>query len=100
MSKIINITDKFSKEEASIQIGEAVYPVDSSVEAVMKFEELAKDGSTKALLEAIKATLGEKAFGTIGVMKLSVKNLKVLTTALLAAMQEITYEEAAARFQQ
>lgn len=94
----INITDKFSKQQPSIQIGEKTYPVDNSVEAVLKFEELA-DGGTKALLTAIETALGEKAYEEIGVIKMPIPDLKVLMIAMMAAMQEMTYEEAAARFQ-
>ncbi|MBP1999757.1 hypothetical protein J2Z69_000776 [Paenibacillus shirakamiensis] len=100
MSKVINITDKFSTEQASIQIGKKVYPVDNSVEAVLRFEELAQDASAKSLLFAIEGALGNKAYEEIGVAKMSVANLKVLMTALLAAMQELSYEEADARFRQ
>lgn len=95
----INITDKFSKEQPSVQIGEKSYPVDNSVEAVLKFEELSEGGGTKALLGALETALGEDAYKEIGVIKLSVANLKVLTVALMAAMQDLPYEEAAARFQ-
>lgn len=96
----INITDKFKMEQPSIQIGEKAYPVDNSVEAVLKFEELSEGGGTKALLDAMETALGKEAYKEIGVNKLSVANLKVLTVAMMAAMQELTYEEAAARFQQ
>ncbi|MNW40122.1 hypothetical protein D3C74_172280 [compost metagenome] len=95
----INITDKFKTEQPSIQIGEKSYPVDNSVEAVLKFEELAEGGGTKALLSALETALGKEAYKEIGVSRLSVANLKVLTVAMMAAMQDISYEEAAARFQ-
>lgn len=95
----INITDKFSKDKPSIQIGEKKYAVNNSVEAVMKFEEMAGAGSTKALLSAIEEILGKEAFVEVRVMKLSVPDIKVLMTGIMAAMQDLTYEEAAARFQ-
>ncbi|RED34673.1 hypothetical protein [Paenibacillus sp. VMFN-D1] len=96
----INITDKFSKDKPSIQIGEKKYPVNNSVEAVMKFEEMAGDGSIKALLSSIEEILGKEAFAEIGVMKLPVSDVKVLMLGVMAAMQDLPYEEAAARFQQ
>lgn len=95
----INITDKFIKQQPEIQIGEKLYPVDNSVEAVLKFEELAEGGGTKALLAALEGALGKKAYEEIGVTKLSVANLRVLMVAIMAAMQELSYEEADARFQ-
>ncbi|MBG9737090.1 hypothetical protein [Paenibacillus alvei] len=101
MSKIINLTDKFSKDEqSSIQIGNKKYPINNSVEAVLGFEELADGATVKGLLNAIEGALGKKAVDEIGVTKMTVENLKVLMSGLVAAMQGLTYEEAAARFQQ
>ncbi|MFS0858335.1 hypothetical protein [Paenibacillus taichungensis] len=101
MANIINLTDKFATDEvASIQIGNKKYPINNSVEAVLGFEELANDASVKGLLNAIQGSLGEKAVTEIGVRKMSVENLKVLMSGLVAAMQGLTYEEAAARFRQ
>jgi|GEM_PF-4660072 len=100
MPKNINITDLLSNEQPTIQIGEKQYPVNNSIEAVMKFEELATDGNSKNLLNAIKSALGDKAYDEIGVGTLPLPNIRVLTTAILAATQGIAYEDAAARFQQ
>jgi hypothetical protein len=97
--KVLSISDKLSKQELAIEIEGEVYPVDDSVEAVLRFEELAEGGGTKALLTAIEGALGSEAFEKIGVKKLSIPNMIVLTTALMATMQGISYEEAAARFQ-
>ncbi|PWV97437.1 hypothetical protein DFQ01_12181 [Paenibacillus cellulosilyticus] len=96
---LINITDKLSTARPQIQIGDKHYDVNDSLESVFKFEELAAEGSTKKVLESITAALGEEAIEEIGVKKMSVANLKVLTTAVMAAMQGLTYEEADARFQ-
>ncbi|MOA53650.1 hypothetical protein D3C78_1771410 [compost metagenome] len=51
------------------------------------------------MLDALKGALGEDAFNEIGVMKMSMENIKVLSTGILAAQSGISYEEAAARFQ-
>lgn len=98
MAKTINITDKLSSEKPVIVIGEKSYTVNDSMETVFKFEELAKSGN-EGMQKAMKAALGEEACEEIGIGNLSVGNFKVLTTALLAAMQGSTYEEAEARFQ-
>ncbi|MNB71313.1 hypothetical protein D3C75_178750 [compost metagenome] len=100
MTKVINISDKFAAEEkGSIKIGGKVYEVDKSVEAVMRFEEIAENGSVKALLTAIEGTLGAEAFEEIGVKKMGIANIKVLVSGLMAVMQDLSYEEATARFQ-
>lgn len=100
MSKVINISDKFAVEEkGQINIGGKVYEVEKSVEAVMRFEEIAESGSVKSLLVAIEGTLGTEAFEEIAVKKMGIANIKVLVSGLMAVMQDLTYEEATARFQ-
>lgn len=99
MAKNINITELLSNDQPTIQIGDKQYAVDNSVQAVMKIEELAGDGGTKSVLSAIEAALGEIAYKEIGVAKLPVPNIKVLMIAIMAATQNLTYEEASARFQ-
>ncbi|MEK3796113.1 hypothetical protein MKX42_30690 [Paenibacillus sp. FSL R7-0204] len=100
MSKVINISDKFAVEEkGQIKIKGKVYEVEKSVEAVMRFEEVAEAGSVKSLLAAIEGALGAEACEEIGAKKLGLTNTKVLVAGLMAVMQDITYEEATQRFQ-
>ncbi|WP_336759440.1 hypothetical protein [Paenibacillus sp. USHLN196] len=98
MSKVINITDKFSTELPSIQIGEKLYPVNNGISAMMAFEEAATGGMA-GILKALKGAFGEKAYKTMDVEGMSMGNIMVLASAVLAAMMNITYEEANARFQ-
>lgn len=98
MSKIINITDKLSNEKPSLQIGEKLYHVNDGVTTVLKFEELATAGTTGAMVEAITTALGEKASKELKIENMSIGNFKVLSIAIMAAVQGIEYEEAAARF--
>lgn len=98
MAKIINITDRFDNEKPKIKIGEKEFEVNDSMETVLKFEELANDGSIESLNEAIKITLGEDAIKYLNMNELSISNFKVLTIAVLAAIQGLEYEEAEARF--
>lgn len=98
MSKRISITDKLNDEKPTIEIGEKVYEINDSMETVLKFEELSNTGN-RGVMSAMKMALGEEAFNEIGVEKLSINNFKVLTTAIMASMQGLTYEDAAARFQ-
>lgn len=99
MGKVINITDKLSNDVPVIVIGNVEYEVNDSMEVVFKFEELANDGN-KGMYKAMELALGKKAFKEIGVDKMSVSNYKVLTTALMASMQGMSYEDAEKRFQQ
>ena len=98
MAKTINITDKLSTEKPVITIGEKSYTINDSMETVFKFEELASAGN-QGMIQAMEMALGAEACEELNIKGMSVGNFKVLTTALLAAMQGSTYEEAAARFQ-
>ena len=97
MATVINITNLLSNEKPVIQIGEKSYPVNDGVDAVMAFEEAASKGA-KGLLVALEGALGKGAYAEIGVSKMGLGNLKVLSTAVLAAQAGIPYEEATARF--
>lgn len=98
MSKIINITDKFSKDLPSIQIGEKQYPVNNGISAMLAFEEAAT-GGIAGVLKALEGAFGKKAYKEIGIEEMSMANIMVVSSAVLAAMTDISYEEAAARFQ-
>jgi hypothetical protein len=99
MGKVINITDKLSKEKPSIVIGDETYEVNDGMETVLKFEELAAVSNMDSFKEAVKLSLGKKAVEELNIQKWSIGNFKVLMIAILAAMQGLEYEEAEARFQ-
>lgn len=100
MAKIINISDKLSSEKPCIQVNDKIYPVNDSLETVLKFEEIAGEGDTQSMLEGIKAAIGSKAYTEMKFEKMSFKNLQVWFLAVMAAMQDMTYEEVEARFHQ
>lgn len=99
MSKIIDISSKLTTEKPQIKIGEKLYCINNGIDTVLKFEELATQGS-KGLIEAIKLAISEESAKEINLESISIKNFKVLTVAIMAAMQDLEYEEAEARFQQ
>lgn len=99
MSKVINITDRLSDDKPTIKLGDKEYEVNDSMETVFKFEELASQGN-KGMLQAMQMALGDKAYKELKLEKMSVSNFKVMVTALMAAMQGSTYEEAEARFRE
>ena len=100
MAKIINISDKLSLDKPVIQVGEKTYVVNDSLETVMKFEESYGDGDTQSMMECMKVALGEDAYNEMNFGQMSFKNIQVWFFAVMAAMQDMTYEEVEARFHQ
>jgi hypothetical protein len=98
MAKIINISDKLSLDKPVIQVGEKIYTVDDSLETVMKFEESYGDGDINSMLECLKVAIGSKAYNEQKFEKMSFKNVQVWFFAIMAAMQDMTYEEVESRF--
>lgn len=99
MAKIINISDKLSTEKPHIQAGDKSYVVNDSLETVMKFEEIYGDGDTQGMLECMKLALGNDAYAELAFEKMSFTNIKVWFLAVMAAMQDMSYDEVDARFQ-
>jgi len=97
MTKIINITEKISLEKPVIQIGEDMYEVNDTMGVVLKFQELVSDENNVKI--ALELALGEEAAKKLDFESMRVSNYKVLITAIMAAMQGLTYEEAASRFE-
>lgn len=97
MSKVINITDKISLDKPKILIGEDEYEVNDTMECVLKFQEMVSEEASMSL--AIELALGKAAAKKLNIEKMRIANYKVLITAIMAAMQGMTYEDAAARFQ-
>lgn len=100
MAKIINISDKLSLEKPVIQVGDKTYEVNDSLETVLKFEEQYGDGDIHGMLECMKTALGSKAYTEMKMEKMSFKNVQVWFFAVMAAMQDMTYEEVESRFRQ
>lgn len=100
MAKIINISDKLSFEKPTIQVGDKTYPVNDSLETVMKFEEVYGDGDIQSMIECLKVALGQEASEEIAFEKMPFRNIKVWFLAINAAMQDMTYEEVESRFHQ
>lgn len=99
MSRVVNISDKFSTELPVIQIGEKAYTVETGMETVLKFEELTSTESTDTIEKAISIALGDEAAKELNVRRMPMSNIKVLITAIFAAMLDVDYDVADARFQ-
>ena len=74
------------------------YSVDNCMDTVFKFEELSAEGAREKMTEAVKISLGEEFLVDTKVEKMSIPNFKVLMIAIMAAMQDMEYEEAESRF--
>lgn len=101
MGKVINITNKLNNEPTFIVLGEnKQYKVDDNYKTLIKVSELfEKEGTsdTTAMMDAIELILGKAARKEIENM--SIGDVKVIFTAVMAAVQGIDYEDAEARFQ-
>ncbi|WP_054939064.1 hypothetical protein [Paenibacillus ihuae] len=93
----IKLTGKFSTEKPTIEIGDKKYQIDDSVESVLAFQEAATSGF-EGMLNALKGALGDEAYEELNIPKMAFGNLQILSTGILAAQSNVSYDEAAARF--
>ena len=91
----IDISSKLSHEPQTITIAEGkTYEVDCGAETMLKAQDLfKKDDSLDGLFKAIELLLGKEALEEIKGMKVKVADLKVIIIAIMAQVNEITYEE-------
>ena len=97
----IDISSKLSHEPQTITIAEGkTYEVNCGAETMLKAQDIfKKDDSLEGLFTAIKLLIGEKAEKDIIEMKLTVNGLKTVIIAIMAQVNEISYEEMEKRFQ-
>ena len=97
----IDISSKLSHEPQTITIAEGkTYKVDCSAETMLKAQDLfKKDNSFEGLFQAIELLLGKEASKEIKDMKVTVSDLSVIIIAIMAQVNEVSYEEMEKRFQ-
>lgn len=97
----LNITDKLGIEKQEITIAEGkTYTVNCGAKTMLKAQEIfKKDNSFDAMFEVIELLLGKKAKKDIYEMDMTVKQLQVVIVAIMAQVNEISYEEMEERFQ-
>lgn len=96
MKRILNIEDKILTEKPEIHIGDKVYVVDDrkrTVDEMMKVVD--KENGEK---KAIELTLGAGAAKEIEAMDLSMTGYNNLIIAIMAAVMDLSFEEAEERF--
>lgn len=97
----LDISSKLSHEPQMITVAEGkTYNVDCSAETMLKVQDLfKKDESFDGLFKAIELLLGKEAKKEIQEMKVTVKDLSIIIIAIMAQVNEISYEEMEKRFQ-
>lgn len=97
----LNITDKLGIEKQEITIAEGkTYIVDCAAKTMLKAQEIfRKDSSLEGMFSVIELLLGKKAKKEIDEMNLTVKQLRIVSLAIMAQVNEVSYEEMEQRFQ-
>lgn len=101
MANSIDISAKLKKEPIKIRLAEdKEYEVDNSAETFVIVQDKLKDKefSIDVMYEVIEILMGKDALKEIKGMKLSVNGIESVTIGLMAAINEISYEEMEKRF--
>lgn len=101
MSNSIDISSKLKKEPIKIKLSEGKeYEVDNSAENFVIVQDKLKDKefSIEVMYDVIEMLMGKDALKEIKDMKLSVNGLETVIIGVMAAVNEISYEEMEKRF--
>lgn len=101
MANNIDISAKLKKEPIKIKLSEdKEYEVDNSAETFVIVQDKLKDKefSIDVMYEVIEILMGKDALKEIKDMKLSVNGIESVIIGLMAAINEISYEEMEKRF--
>jgi len=97
----LNIIDKLGIEPQTITVAEGkTYTVNCGAKTVLKAQALyeSKNSSFDTLFDIIELLLGKQARDDIFEMDLPVAKLNVVVLAIMAQVNETSYEEMEARF--
>ena len=93
MSTLIDITNKIKNEEKFIKLYDKTYKVDDSKNTVLKVMSiLEKEGEAVAMDKAIELILGKEAKKYIDSLNLSVQDYQVPFIAVMACVNNVSYE--------
>lgn len=102
MANIINIANKLNNEPVFIALGEGKqYKVNNNYKTLMKASALFEGegvNEADAMMKSIELILGKGARNDVEEM--SIENVRVIFTAVMAAVQGLKYEDVEARFQE
>ena len=101
MGRVVDITSKISNEPSFIKIGLNSYKVDDSKNNVIKIMNLLEAGSNELEMidEVFKLAIGKKGFDEINKTRVSFNDYQVYFIGIMAALINVSYEEAEKRFQ-
>lgn len=101
MAKVINIANKLDNEPTFIALGEGKqYKVNDNYKTLMKATALFEGedvNDADAMMKSIELILGKDARAEVEDMPTA--NVRVIFTAVMAAVQNVSYEEMERRFQ-
>lgn len=104
LSKVIDISAKLTNERPKLKLAEdKIYEIDDRKNTILKMYQKLESSDIndiEMLDETIEMLLGEKAAKEIEEMDLSIKGYQTIIIAIMAAIQQITLEEAEERFRQ
>lgn len=104
MSKVIDISAKLTNERPKLKLAEdKVYEIDDRKNTVLKMYQKLQNADTNDIEifdEIVEMLLGGKAAKEINEMNLSIKDYQTIVIAIMAAIQEITFEQAEQFFRQ
>lgn len=97
----LDISSKLGHEKQEITIAEGkTYEVNCGAETMLKAQDMfKKDDSLEGLFTAIELLLGKEALKEIKKMKVTVNDLRIIIIAIMAQVNEVSYEEMEKRFQ-
>lgn len=97
----IDISSRLSHEKQTITVAEGkTYEVDCGAETMLKAQDIfKKDDGLTGLFKIIELLLGKQALKEIKEMKIKVNDLRIITIAIMAQVNEVSYEEMEKRFQ-
>lgn len=102
MSKVYDISAKLTNERPKIKLAEdKIYEVDNRKNTILKMQQMLQKADIDDLDfldEAIEMLLGEKAAKDIDEMDLSIAAYQTIFITIMAAIQEIEYEQAEGMF--
>ena len=102
MANVINIANKLNNEPVFIVLGEGKqYKVNNNYKTLMKASALFEGENVNeadAMMQSIELILGKDARNEIEEM--SIENIRVVFTAVMASVQGLQYEDVEARFQE
>lgn len=99
MATVIDISNKIKNEEKFIKLYDKTYKVDDSKNTVIKVMALMDQDEVYAMDKAIELILGKDAKKYIDSLNLTLEDYKVPFIAVMACVNNVSYEEMEKRFQ-